>query len=86
MGLSDTLPDTLRELTDRGVPLPEALAPFTSNAADLLKLHHKGRLKAGMDADMVVLDENLAVRHVMARGEWHVRDGQIARRGMYEKV
>ena len=86
VGLSDTLPDTLRELTNRGVPMPEALAPLTSNVADLLKLHQKGRLNVGMDADLVVLDENTAVRHVMARGEWHVRDGQIARRGMYEQV
>lgn len=86
VGLSDTLPETLRELTDNGMPLSEALAPFTSNVADLLKLHRKGRLKTGNDADLVVLDENLAVRHVMARGEWHVRDGQIARRGMYEQV
>jgi beta-aspartyl-dipeptidase (metallo-type) len=86
VGLSGTLPETLRELTDSGMPLSEALAPFTSNVADLLKLHRKGRLKTGNDADLVVLDENLAVRHVMARGEWHVRDGQIARRGMYEQV
>ncbi|CUH48742.1 Isoaspartyl dipeptidase [Ruegeria atlantica] len=86
VGLSDTLPETLRDLTDSGVPLSEALAPLTSNVADLLKLNQKGRLKVGMDADLVVLDENTGVRHVMARGEWHVRDGQIVRRGMYEKV
>lgn len=86
VGLSDTLPETLRDLTDSGVPLSEALAPLTSNVADLLKLNQKGRLKVGMDADLVVLDENTAVRHVMARGEWHVRDGQIVRRGMYEQV
>ena len=59
---------------------------LTSNVADLLKLHRKGRLKVGMDADLVVLDENLAIRHVMAGGEWHVRNGQIARRGMYEQT
>ena len=86
VGLSETLLETLRELADSGMALSDALAPFTSNVADLLKLHRKGRLKAGMDADLVILDENLAVRHVMAGGEWHVRDGQIARRGMYEQI
>ncbi|MDA5093698.1 beta-aspartyl-peptidase [Aliiroseovarius sp. KMU-50] len=85
VGLCDILPETLAELVRAGVPLSEALAPFTSNVADLLKLHRKGRLKVGMDADLVVLDENLAVRHVMAGGEWHVREGQVARRGMYEQ-
>ncbi len=79
------LSDTLRERTNRGVPMPEALAPLTSNVADLLKLHREGRLNVGMDADLVVLDENTAVRHLMAWGEWHVRDGQMARRGMYEQ-
>lgn len=86
IGLSDTLPETLAALVGMGVPLAEALAPFTSNVADLLKLRRKGRLGVHMDADLVVLDENLGVRHVMARGEWHVRNGQIARRGMYEQV
>nr|WP_298849340.1 amidohydrolase family protein [uncultured Ruegeria sp.] len=73
-------------ITNNGMTLSDALAPFTSNVADLLKLQRKGRMIAGMDADLVVLDENLAVRHVMARGEWHVRDGQVVRRGMYEQI
>ncbi|WP_209834552.1 hypothetical protein [Ruegeria sp. HKCCE3926] len=66
--------------------LSDALAPFTSNVADLLKLRRNGRLKVGMDAEPVVLDENLTVRHVMAWGEWHVGGGQIAQRGMYEQM
>ncbi|MCL6284219.1 amidohydrolase family protein [Ruegeria sp. 2012CJ41-6] len=67
-----------------GVPLDEALAPLTHNVADLLKLHHKGRLAVGMDADLVILDGDLDVRDVMARGNWHLRDHQTVRRGMYE--
>ncbi len=86
VGLSDTLPETLAEMVGMGVPLDEALRPLTSNVADLLKLHGKGRLSNGKDADLVVLDENLGIRHVMARGEWHVRSAQIARRGMYEQI
>nr|WP_321254550.1 beta-aspartyl-peptidase [uncultured Ruegeria sp.] len=86
VGLSDTLPETLAEMVGMGVPLDEALRPLTSNVADLLKLRGKGRLSAGKDADLVVLDENLGIRHVMPRGEWHVRSAQIARRGMYEQI
>jgi beta-aspartyl-dipeptidase (metallo-type) len=45
----------------------DARAPFTSNVTDVLEPYRNGRLKAEMDGDLVVLDENLAVRHVMAR-------------------
>ncbi|WP_371170823.1 beta-aspartyl-peptidase [Aliiroseovarius sp. 2305UL8-7] len=84
VGLCDILPETLGELVRADVPLSEALAPFTSNVADLLKLRRKGRLATGMDADLVVLNEDLGIRHVMARGEWHIRDGQAVRYGTYE--
>ncbi|WP_171229460.1 hypothetical protein [Ruegeria sp. HKCCA4008] len=46
----------------------DARAPFTSNVTDVLEPYRNGRLKAEMDGDLVVLDENLAVRHVMAGG------------------
>lgn len=85
VGLCDILPETLADLVRSGVPMAEALAPFTSNVADLLKLHRKGRLATGMDADLLVLGEDTTIRHVMARGEWHIRDGQLTRHGMYEQ-
>lgn len=84
VGLSQTLPDTLGALVRAGVPLAEAIAPFTANVADLLKLHRKGRLGVGMDADLVVLDGETRVRDVMARGQWHIRKGEVMRRGTYE--
>jgi beta-aspartyl-dipeptidase (metallo-type) len=84
VGLSQTLPDTLADLVERGVPLDEALAPFTSNVADLLKLGRKGRLLVGHDADLLVLDAAMGVQDVMARGQWHVKAGVALRRGTYE--
>lgn len=85
VGLSQTLPDTLAEMVRAGVPLGEALAPLTSNVADLLRLRQKGRLAVGMDADILVLGEDLSVRDVMARGAWHVRDHRTVRVGLYEE-
>ncbi|MCK0103839.1 beta-aspartyl-peptidase [Pseudohalocynthiibacter sp. F2068] len=84
VGLSGTLPDTLKELVHQNITLDEALPPLTSNVANLLKLKHKGRLKVGMDADLVVLDAETKVRDVMARGRWHVRDGTAVVLGTYE--
>jgi beta-aspartyl-dipeptidase (metallo-type) len=75
---------TLRELLAAGQPLERVLLAFTSNPARLLMLSRKGRLAAGADADLVVLDETGAVADVMARGRWHVQGGRIAIRGTFE--
>jgi beta-aspartyl-dipeptidase (metallo-type) len=85
VGLSSTLPETIKELVGRGVTLQEALPPFTSSVADLLRLRKKGRVLVGTDADLVVFNEEYAIRDVMARGLWHVRDGRAKVLGTYEK-
>jgi beta-aspartyl-dipeptidase (metallo-type) len=75
---------TLRTLLGRGQPLERVLPAFTANPARLLQLHRKGGLRAGADADVVVLDEKSAVTDVMARGRWHVREGRAVVRGAFE--
>jgi beta-aspartyl-dipeptidase (metallo-type) len=75
---------TLRELLADDMALERALPAFTSNAATLLRLHRKGRIASGMDADLVVLDEDHRVRDVMVQGRWHVRAGVAVRRGQFE--
>ena len=75
---------TLRELLAAGQPLERVLPAFTSNPARVLMLPRKGRLAAGADADLVVLDEAGGVADVMARGRWHVQEGQAVVRGTFE--
>ncbi len=84
VGLSQTLPETLGDLLAGGMALPRALAPLTSNVADLLRLHRKGRLIPGHDADLVVLDDDGRIRDVMALGLWHQRNGTTMRLGTFE--
>lgn len=84
VGDPGALAGVLRRLLERGVPLGEALPPFTSNVAGLLRLPGKGVVAVGADADFVVLDERGGVRDVMARGRWHVRGGELVRRGTFE--
>lgn len=86
VGLSQTLPETLVALTQAGLDLEEALGPLTCNVADLLKLGQKGRLAVGKDADLLVLEQDLSLRDVMARGQWHVRDHQPVRLGTFEAL
>lgn len=76
--------ETLRALLARGQPLERVLPAFTANPARLLRLHRKGHLKAGADADLVVLDATGGVGEVMARGRWHVRGGRAVVRGPFE--
>ena len=75
---------TLRDLLAAGQPLERVLPAFTSNPARLLMLARKGRLAAGSDADLVVLDEAGGVGDVMARGRWHVQGGRPVVRGTFE--
>jgi beta-aspartyl-dipeptidase (metallo-type) len=84
VGESGALLDTLNEVLKRGVPLERALPAFTSNPARLLRLADKGRIAAGADADLMVLDDNGNVQHVIARGVVHVRNGSVERHGTFE--
>jgi beta-aspartyl-dipeptidase (metallo-type) len=77
VGSPGILADTLGNLLDRGLALERILPAFTSNPARLLRLHDKGTIAVGADADLVVLGEDASVRHVMAGGRWHVLDGEV---------
>jgi beta-aspartyl-dipeptidase (metallo-type) len=85
VGEPSSLAATLRELLERGRSLADVLPVFTSNVARLLRLEKKGRLAAGADADLVVLDETHRIRDVMARGRFVVRNGAQLARGTFER-
>jgi beta-aspartyl-dipeptidase (metallo-type) len=70
VGRPTTLMETVQGLVAEGVPLDEALPPFTRNVADLFRLRRKGRIAVDCDADLVVLGPELQVAEVMARGAW----------------
>jgi beta-aspartyl-dipeptidase (metallo-type) len=86
IGRPESLLGTLRELLARGEPLARVLPIFTRNVAEQLRLHGKGQLQVGADADLVVLDDTGAAREVMARGRWMVRDGVQMIYGMFERA
>jgi beta-aspartyl-dipeptidase (metallo-type) len=63
---------------DHGFPLAEVLPLVTTNTARVLRLSGKGRLEAGRDADVLVLNrDGLAAREVIARGRRLVVDGRL---------
>lgn len=53
------------------IPLPEAVTLASANPARLLGLsNRKGAIAVGMDADLVVLDEDLLCYGTIVSGEW----------------
>ena len=79
--LLDEVLDCVRE---DGLPLETALKVATTNPADILKLPRKGRVAEGMDADLVLLDKEMKISHVMAGGEWFVCGGKLLKKGTFE--
>lgn len=77
--------DSLHNLLDSGLPAETVLPLLTSNVARLLKLHQKGRIAEGRDADLVVLDHENTVASVMARGVWHVKNKKQLLNGLFEE-
>jgi N-acetylglucosamine-6-phosphate deacetylase len=57
-------------VTVAGLSLQEAVRAATTTPADLLGRPDLGRLAVGAKADLVVLDDDLAVEAVLRRGRW----------------
>ncbi|HEU4673462.1 MAG TPA: amidohydrolase family protein [Candidatus Limnocylindrales bacterium] len=83
--LMDTLFAETRKLAlERGLGWPAALRVVTANPAAALGLDRKGVIRAGADADLVVLDADGALVGVYARGREMVRAGAPIVRDRYE--
>ncbi len=90
VGLHNAPPSILHEswalaIRRNDLSLPEGLPLVTTNVARVLGLGgRKGRIAPGLDADLVCLDRDLAVRTVLCRGRVMVRDGRPVVKGPYE--
>jgi N-acetylglucosamine-6-phosphate deacetylase len=70
-GGTSTLLDVVRSCVAAGVPLRDAVTSASAVPASLLGLPAQaGDLRAGMQADVVVLDQDLNLTAVLRRGEW----------------
>lgn len=85
VGQPGALADMLRRAVGRGLTLAQVLPSITTNPARLLRLAGKGAIAVGNDADLVVLDDELKVNGVMARGRWHLRDNIQVVAGRFEE-
>ncbi|WP_461188025.1 N-acetylglucosamine-6-phosphate deacetylase [Arthrobacter sp. Z4-13] len=70
-GGTATLLDVVRSAVDAGVSLRDAITSASAVPAAVLGLSHQaGDLRAGMPADVVVVDTELNLAGVLRRGEW----------------
>jgi beta-aspartyl-dipeptidase (metallo-type) len=71
-------------ITKDQLPIEIALQPVTISPAKAFKLLKKGRIEIGMDADLVVLNADFKIEHLIARGTVVTRNGIMLRKGTYE--
>ena len=69
---------------DENIPLEEALKVITTNPAEAYVLKTKGKIGEGMDADLVILDSDLNINTVIAKGKIVVKNGEILVKGTFE--
>ncbi|MEI3578930.1 MAG: beta-aspartyl-peptidase [Acutalibacteraceae bacterium] len=71
---------------EQGLPLEEALKPCTVNVAKALNLYpRKGCLKADSDADILVLDDEMNLYEMYAKGKMMMAGGEPIVKGYFEK-
>jgi len=85
IGRAASLPLTLKNLLAGDAPLEQVLPAFTSNVANILRLHDRGRIRVGYAADVIVLDEDHDIHDVMIAGIWHVKDRHQQVFGQFEE-
>ncbi len=85
VGKVRSLYEQVREAVQhKHLAIETALKVITSNPARNLKLTKKGTIRVGQDADLVLLDKDLMVDTVIARGHVMVRNKEIEVKGTFE--
>lgn len=75
-----------RMVIEEHIPLETALPFITSNVAKALDMYpRKGAVQAGGDADLVLLDRELNISGVIARGRPMMLDGELLVKGTFEE-
>jgi len=82
---SSAMAITFKAMLDIDLPMTSILPLMTSNVADLLKFHRKGRIDTGFDADLLVIDDTHSIQGVMANGVWHIKQGELLVKGLFEE-
>lgn len=69
---------------ENGITLEKALKAVTQNPARILKLTNKGIIAQGKDADIILLNKDLTITDVIARGRILMSNYEIIVKGTFE--
>ena len=70
-----------------GIAITDAIKIITSNVARFTKLYpKKGTIAKNSDADILILDKDLQLQHVWARGTHMVENGEAIVFGTFERI
>jgi len=71
---------------EENISIEEAIHVTSTNIARHLKLGKKGEVRAGKDADIIVLDKDtLKIKHLIPRGKTLMEDEEVVKFGTFEK-
>jgi beta-aspartyl-dipeptidase (metallo-type) len=86
VGSSKSLLINIQEaVLKENIPLEVAIRAITKNPADILKLENKGHITIGKDADFCLLNQDLVIDTVIARGQTMVKNKEVLVYGTFEK-
>ena len=81
----DTGIKAIKEIVESGEKLEDAIKPFTSNVAKVLKLDREvGYVKEGYLANLVALNDELEIETVISEGQMMMKDKKLLKKGTYE--
>jgi beta-aspartyl-dipeptidase (metallo-type) len=74
-----------RRLVEEGFPMEDTLKMVTSNPAKRAGIYQtKGSLEEGKDADLLILNDDLSIDTVIAKGRTMIQGGKVEVKGIFE--
>jgi len=70
-------------LSKGGMDLAGILKLFSTNAAEFYGLRSKGKIQVGKDADLLLMDQEFNLQHVMALGQLMMSQGELTVQGTF---
>ncbi|WP_067924666.1 beta-aspartyl-peptidase [Alicyclobacillus shizuokensis] len=87
IGSIATLWEETRDMVvEEEIPVETAVSIVTRHVARVLKLGHKGMIRPGLDADLILTDEKFQIQHVFAKGQQMVENGKPVVFGTFENA
>ena len=93
IGTPDAIYQSFKKLIiHHHLPWEQAIKVVSTNPANIFKLNGKGSIRTGKDADILLLDSEAGIHHLLANGHLMMKAGKLQKKGIirsplnYEKI